>query len=105
MPPLTRLTLTSAGRAGSLSVTGMRSPPDCAWPRAGRALSALSASASAAPTAADRADNRNENRLDWLFMVFKNADVSIQIFNLDLRPARSDARPGVAVRAKNHFSA
>src|SRR5690242_11644455 len=40
-----------------------------------------------------------------LFMVFKDTDISIQIFDLDLRAARIDARAGKAIRAENGFPA
>src|ERR1700749_260626 len=38
-------------------------------------------------------------------MVFEDADVSIQIFNLDLRAAVADARGSEAIGAKNNFAA
>ncbi len=75
IPPFTRLTFTRAGREGSLSVTGMRSPP--AWPCAS-AFSAPgpSATAAIAPNA-NPADKIDENRLVCLFMVFQNSNISI----------------------------
>jgi len=85
MLPATRLALTTDGRAGSLNCTETRSPL-CA--RAGMAM---------ANTQPMNVATGFMNDDCVLVMTFKNSNVSIKIFNSDLRTAVADAPSGIAV--------
>src|SRR5712664_1672737 len=104
IPPLIRLTFIRAGREGSLSVTGIRSPPVCVWPCPNAFSAPVPNITTAIAANANRAEI-DENCFMCLFMVFQYPNVSIQIFHLDLRAAGMDTRSRVPVRAKNHFAA
>src|SRR5277367_3056483 len=106
MPPSMRLALTSAGRAGSLSVTETRSAPDCVCVDAcSSARACICDAPSAKPAKATAAAKMYGKRRVWLFMVFEDTDVSIQIFDFDFRATGADARGGETVGVIDDFSA